>query len=176
MSISTNSIILKPKEFKHLKNDYSWRKDEELSKLDAVIPIEMSFDEFRRINDPRNKNIDFSFKSYNFAIETSDEIHIGNCMIYNIKPIFREGELGIMIGNKNYWDQSFGQQAMNKLIKFMFNKTKIEHLYLHTLTSNIRAQKCFQKAGFRKTTQVKRSNGLFFKMELTKKKWLEINN
>ena len=49
MSISTNLIILKPKEFKHLKNDYSWRKDKELSQLDAVEPIKMSFDEFQHI-------------------------------------------------------------------------------------------------------------------------------
>lgn len=176
MSISTNLIILKPKEFKHLKNDYSWRKDKELSKLDAVEPIEMSFNEFQRMNNPENKNSNFFFKSYNFAIETTNEIHIGNCMAYNIKPLFREAELGIMIGNKYYWDKNFGKQAMNKLIEFMFNKTKIEHLYLHTLTSNIRAQKCFKSVGFKKTKEVKRINGLFFRMDLTKQYWDKIHN
>ena len=164
---------LRSKKIEDASNDYNWRIDNELSNLDATKPINLTYNEFLRYHKE-----DVKFPSYNslrLAVETLYGKHIGNCMFYDINSKTLQAEFGIMIGNKDYWNNGYGSDAVNIAISFFFKNNNINHIYLHTLTNNIRAQKAFEKCGFRKVKNVTKENKKFIFMEIWRKEWDTIN-
>tara|TARA_B100000029_G_scaffold500134_1_gene571423 strand:+ start:1524 stop:2099 length:576 start_codon:yes stop_codon:yes gene_type:complete len=157
---------IRTKKVDDLELDYIWRTDPLLCALDATVPIEISIKHF--INQETD---DLKFPvpwSEKFAIETKEGKHIGNCMYYDIDIINQEAEVGIMIGDKNYWDKGYGCDALNTLVDYIFEFTNIHRLYLHTLLTNKRAQNSFKKSGFKKVKEVRKEGMNFMFMEIKK--------
>ena len=166
--------VLREKRLEDAALDYEWRTDEELSALDATTPLRMSYSSYLRlIEDEIRHPVPWSKR---FAIDTLDGKLIGNCMYYDIDLAKGQAELGIMIGDKDYWSQGYGTDAVNTLISHMFNTAYFGRIYLHTLSWNLRAQKSFQKCGFVIVKPVRRSGYDFILMELMKDRWEEVMN
>jgi RimJ/RimL family protein N-acetyltransferase len=108
---------------------------------------------------------------HEFAIESNNGVHIGNCVYYNVDTAASKAEIGIMIGNRDYWNQGYGEEAINLLLDHVFTRTRLESVYLTTLDWNIRAQKCFGKCGFRASGCVTREGSNFFLMVLRRGEW-----
>jgi RimJ/RimL family protein N-acetyltransferase len=144
-TITGSKVKLRPKHSEDATNDYSWRQDAELCRFDAAPPILCSFEEFLEnyLEDLRRLN-----RSYRFAIETHESRHIGNCSYFNLDEIKKEAEMGIMIGDRAYWNCGYGTDAIITSLNYFFSRTNIRRVYLKTLMWNIRAHKCFQKCGF----------------------------
>src|SRR5690606_14691744 len=88
-------------------NDYIWRVDEELAELDAARPLTMPFDQFISIH---REDLRYPApRSRRFAIvAAADGKHIGNCMYYDLDMRRGEAELGIMVGDRAYWNGGYG--------------------------------------------------------------------
>ncbi len=166
---SGEKVILREKSLSDVADDYAWRTDEELSRLDATRPITMSYDAFMRYS--REEMHYSSSMSKRLAIDSHDGVHIGNCMYYDINHRRRETELGIMIGDRRYWGLGYGTDAVRTLLTHIFTATDLERVYLHTLDWNDRAKKSFSKAGFREMRSVFRSGFDFMKMEISRAEW-----
>lgn len=165
-------VVLREKRPEDAPNDYRWRTDEELSRLDAAAPLRMSFREFARYyQDELRYPTPWSRR---FAIDTAEGKHIGNCMYYDIDAVAREAEVGIMIGDKAYWSQGYGFDAMVLLVEHIFDTTPMERLYLHTLEWNTRARRSFQRCGFVEVGLVRRGGYTFMLMELRRQRWQQV--
>ncbi len=127
-------------------NDYAWRQDAELCKLDATYPFTGSFEYFLKLYTDQQI---YPLSSCTFAIDTMEGKHIGNCSYYSIDSVLKEAEMGIMIGDKGYWDRGYGQDALFTSLDYILTHTNLKRIYLKTLTWNTRAQKCFEKCGFK---------------------------
>jgi len=153
--------------------DYSWRIDPELAALDATRPVTLTFAEYLRYHrDDVNYPSPWSVR---MAIDTLDGHHIGNCMYYDINTEKSQCELGIMIGDRDYWSKGFGTDVVKTALAHIFITTELERVYLHTLSHNFRAQKSFTKAGFTPVRDVKRDGYEFMLMEIWRKEWEEKN-
>ncbi|MEE8582318.1 MAG: GNAT family N-acetyltransferase, partial [Dehalococcoidales bacterium] len=97
--------------------------------------------------------------------------HIGNCAYYNIDEAGGEAEVGIMIGERSYWDKGYGTAAMNALVDDIFRNTKLKRLYLKTLDSNPRARRCFSKSGFTPCGSRVTDDNSFVLMEQYRQQW-----
>lgn len=87
---------------------------------------------------------------YNFAVEDMEtHSYIGGCGINEVNWTARIATVGIMIGDKNYWNKGYGTDAMKVLIKFIFENMNIRKIKLNVFSFNIRAQKCYEKCGFK---------------------------
>ena len=153
-----------PKRLEDAANDYAWRKDAELARLDAALPVSISFSEYLmwyadELRYPGRGRC-------RFAIETLEGKHIGNCVYFGIDGDREEVELGIMIGDRAYWDHGYGADAVATLLSHIFDVTKLDRVYLKTLEWNMRAQRCFQKCGFVPCGQLIREGHSFILMEL----------
>lgn len=142
--------------------DFAWASDAELMRLDAAECIPLSYSVFlmkyiEGLHDPTKQH---------FAIETLEGRHIGNCVCYNFHGLPREAELGIVIGDREYWEKGYGADAVATLARYMFDVLQIERICLHTLTWNVRAQRCFRKCGFAECDRVTRNGNEFVEMEL----------
>ncbi len=185
------NVLLRDKRAEDIADDYAWRRDPELSELDATLPIQMSSAEFRRY---AVEELGYQSRwSKRFAIdaldetghemvddtgdETGDEIgpgrHIGNCMYYDIDERRGEAELGIMIGDREYWGRGYGEDAVRTLLDYIFTSTDLGKVYLHTLAWNKRALRSFAKAGFMEIREVKRNSKDFIRMEVLRADWAE---
>lgn len=92
-------------------------------------------------------------------------------MYYDIDEAKGEAELGIMIGDRRFWGQAYGTEAVGLLLCHIFSDTSLSRVYLHTLDWNSRAQKSFEKAGFTSTGRVRRNGHNFVAMEIHKAEW-----
>ncbi len=162
-------VRLREKKTADALNDYSWRADPELAELDAVPPLNITFAEYLQgyvfeLEQP-------STTRRAFAIETLDGKHIGNGVYYNIDETKGEAELGIIIGNRDYWNKNYGTSAVNTLVEHIFRKTNLKRIYLKTLESNLRAQACFLKCYFLPHGHSIRDGLQFMLMELYRTRW-----
>ena len=160
-------VVLRQKRIEDAFCDYQWRIDPELSKLDATFPLRLRYKEFVRFS---LDEIEYpSRRSKRLAIDTKDGVHIGNCMYYDLDERRGQTELGIMIGDRDYWDGGFGTDAVVTLVEHIFKTiSSINKVYLHTLVWNSRARKAFAKAGFVEVREVKRDGQNFVLMETTR--------
>lgn len=168
--IDGTKIRIRQKQLEDARNDFKWQSDPELSDLDAVsqldIPFPIYLEEFRE--QLRNS----SSARKNYAIETlNGGKHIGNCVYYNIDKIRHQAEVGIMVGDRDYWDKGYGTDAMNTLVNYIFNNLDFKRLHLKTLEKNIRAQHSFMKCGFSPYGHLERDGYHFLLMELPRARW-----
>ena len=167
-------VVLREKILSDAEDDYAWRTDEELAKLDATRPLRMSFNDFLRYT---REEIDYpSPRSRRFAIDTHDGKHIGNCMYYDIDLRRGQAELGIMIGDRDYWSRGYGTDSVNTLLTHIFTSTSIDRVYLHTLEWNQRARNSFAKSGFKELRPVRRNGLDFIYMEVWRTEWERLAN
>ena len=168
-------VKLRNKQLSDVHTDYAWQCDPELASLDANAVLNMPFSEYllnyvHQVHNP-------PAGSFRFAIETLDKSrHIGNCTYYNIDLLAENAELGIMIGDHDYWDKGYGTDAVITLVNHIFSNTVMKRLHLKTLEGNARAQRCFEKCYFTAYGHCCEDGYEFLRMELTREKWQERNS
>ena len=169
--LSGSKVRLRAKRLADAHDDYTWQTDPELAQLDAAPLLRMPFPQY--LSDYVSELYYPSLSKRRFAIETLDGKHIGNCAYYGINDAQSEAELGIMIGDRNYWDKGYGADTVNTLLGYIFRRTSLNRIYLKTLDSNIRAQKCFQKCGFTPCGRLVKDGFSFVLMEIYRRQWQE---
>jgi RimJ/RimL family protein N-acetyltransferase len=167
--ITGSKIILREKTSADAWDDYAWETDPELARLDASPTLSIPYSRF--LSDYTSDLYYSSTTSHRFAVDTLDGEHIGNCSYYNLDKSRGETELGIMIGNRDYWNKGYGTDAVTALVNYIFRQMKLKRVYLKTLDWNIRAQKSFQKCGFTPYGQLARDGYNFVLMEIYRGQW-----
>ena len=162
-------VLLRDKREEDAERDYIWRSDPELARLDAAYPLTMSFDRYLKIF--RDQLRYPTPGSHHFSTETFDGKFIGNCMYYDLDSVNLQAELGIVIGDRDYWSNSYGYDAVTTLLDYMFTEKGLKRVYLHTLEWNKRAQRCFEKSGFTAVKMVRRISQDFLLMEVLREDW-----
>ena len=163
-------VILRDKREEDAERDYIWRSDPELARLDAAYPLTMTFDRYLKIFKDQLRYPTPGSK--HFATETLDGKFIGNCMYYDLDSVNRQAEVGIVIGDRDYWSNSYGYDAVTTLLEYLFTEKGLKRVYLHTLEWNKRAQRCFEKSGFTPVKKVRRISQDFILMEVLREDWL----
>ncbi|MEN8615407.1 GNAT family protein [Dehalogenimonas sp. THU2] len=162
-------IALRAKRLDDAALDYQWQTDLEFSRLHVQPPLTLSFTEFAAEYAIILKN-QWPGR-IQFAIETGEGLHIGDCACHNINRATKEAEIGINIGRREYWGQGYGVAALRGLVDYTFRQTDLQKLRLRTLPDNLRAQRCFAKAGFTVAGSVREGEVSFVQMELTRRDW-----
>ena len=169
--IINSKVILRDKRLADAIEDYAWRTDPELAQLDAAPLLTTAFPQY--LLDYANElRLPLSTR-HRFAVETLDGKHIGNCVYYGIDETRGEAELGIIIGNRDYWNKGYGADTVTTLVHYIFHQTNLKRIYLKTLDLNTRAQKCFKKCGFTPYGHLASDGFSFVLMEINRKHWQE---
>ncbi len=160
---------LREKHMSDARDDYRWQSDSELADLDATQPLNLSYAVY--LLDYSVELRSLRFKRFPLAIETLEGKHIGNITLYDIDEKRSEAQLGILIGERDYWDHGYGPDAIDTLVDYAFRSTSLDRIYLKTLDWNARAQKAFAKSGFIPCGEMKRKPYNFLLMDLTRGRW-----
>lgn len=82
-----------------------------------------------------------------FAIEV-EGLYIGGCALFNFDPVAHRCELGITIGDKSYWGQGYGADAVRVLLAYGFRHHNLHRVYLSVNSTNPRAIGAYRRCGF----------------------------
>jgi len=83
----------------------------------------------------------------NFAIEADGEC-IGTCGLFNIDWTARHAELGIGIGDKEYWGRGYGRETVGLLLDYAFRLRNLRRVWLEVHSANERAMRAYRSCGF----------------------------
>jgi len=167
--ITGNKVRLREKKLSDARNDYAWKTDPDLVRYDAAEVITIPFSHYLI---EHSSELRYSLaNSQRFGVETLDGTHIGNCSYYNVDEAQGETEIGITIGDRNYWNKGYGADAVTTLVNHIFHTSKINRVYLKTLDWNRRAQQCYLKCGFTPCGNLYRDGYSFVMMEISRKNW-----
>jgi len=157
-------VRLREKVLDDAERDYAWRCDPELAAYDAARPLTARYANFVAA---MSEELQYpTLHRRTFAIEDLDSgVHIGNVMYYGYDSFAREAELGITVGNRDYWGHGFGTDAVRCMMRYLFDEMRLRRVYLHTLTWNYRAQAAFERAGFTPVKRLSRGGYDFVYME-----------
>jgi len=140
-------VRLRPIERDDLPRFVRWFGDPEVRRhLLIYVPFSMAQEErwFEGMLNAMDRQ-----ESVLMAIETEDGVHIGNIGLHRINWKDRNAELGIVIGEKSYWSQGYGTDAIRLLLGLGFREMNLHRVYLRVDADNARGIRCYEKAGFR---------------------------
>lgn len=154
---------------------YGWSTDAELLAYSGGTPTDLSLGEFReRLRSdqrygPGNRR--------SFFIYTRTGELVGRVGCFAIDWDSEQGELGIVIGEHDYWGSGYGRDAIRTVLRHLFATTTLERINLFTYQTNVRAQRCFAASGFRALGVARRFSpdvGEFdgIEMEITRREFL----
>jgi [ribosomal protein S5]-alanine N-acetyltransferase len=137
-----------------IARQYRWGQDEELQYWSGSVPTAPTFAQFEadvvtwtRQRDARRDR---------FAIIDPDGGFLGMISYYNVNFEYRNAELGIYIGDRDFWSRGIGTEAILTLLTHLFRHTNLSQVYLTTYAANTRAQACYRKCGFEVTGTVRK--------------------
>ncbi|MBI2845640.1 MAG: GNAT family N-acetyltransferase [Chloroflexi bacterium] len=120
-----------------------WLNDPEVAYYLGRLPLLSRADEERwfeeTVRDERHRIL---------AIDTQEGAHIGSIGLHNLDWKNSSAELGIMIGDKNYWGQGYGRDAIRSLLGFGFGELNLHRIFLRVYDFNPRAIRCYENVGF----------------------------
>lgn len=86
----------------------------------------------------------------------------------------RNARIGILLGQKESWNQGLGTSAVQLALHFLFERKGCRRIELDTAEFNIRAQRCFSKCGFEVIPRERRQSWME-SSDLTPKVWMELS-
>ena len=147
------TVRLRARELADVERAYTWINDREVTRhLVARYPLSHADEERWLQAIPTNSFSD----GVGLAIETKDGVHIGNIDLRSVRPEDRKAELGIMIGEKEYWSNGYGTDAIITLLRFAFSEMNLHRVWLTANEDNERAVACYRKCGFQEEARLRR--------------------
>lgn len=134
-------------EHKDLSLFVSWINDPEVRHgLLMYLPISMAQEEkwFEKL-------LERPQDTQPLTIEAKDGdgwVKIGNMGFFEFDHRARSAEIGIMIGEKSFWNQGYGTESITLLLKHGFETLNLNRIMLRVYEDNPRAIRCYEKAGF----------------------------
>lgn len=114
----------------------------------------------KHMPEPKNRAEDLSFQykyieecksdenGYYWSIETKDGITIGTISLFEINEHHKSADLGIVIGDKEYWGKGVATEVINTLVDHAFGNLNIERISAEVEEENLPMKKVLIKTGF----------------------------
>ena len=133
---------MRPLEREHLERCVKWFNDRDVTYyLGREQPLTMAEEE-RWFAEYRSK-VDEEI----YAIEVGGN-HIGNVGLHGIDRANRKANLGIVIGEKDYWSKGLGTVAMRTVLRYAFEQLRLHKVNLDVIDYNERAIHVYERCGF----------------------------
>lgn len=121
-----------------------WKNDAEIADLVRGAPINTTYElESRRYYAGLEDK-----DTARFIFETFEGKPIGFLTLGEIDRENRKAELGMFIGEKDYWAKGYGTDCLRVILSYLFNELDFNRVGLEVFEYNERAKKAYLKLGF----------------------------
>jgi RimJ/RimL family protein N-acetyltransferase len=142
--LRSERVLLRPMRQDDVIRQHEFNQDIELYGLDSSTPHVSPLERSQAFYESR---IHFDPESAPFAIDVDGQ-YIGYCGLRNISSRHGIMELGIMIGDRDYWGQGYGREVIRLLLHYAFHYLGTRRIELTTHAKNERAIRCYLACGF----------------------------
>lgn len=150
-------VRLRALEQEDLPRFVRWFNDPEVIRgLDTVHPMRLEDEE-----DWYGSLIERDEAERPLSIDVLDDdrwVHVGSCNFNDLDWRVRKTELGILIGEKRYWDQGIGTEAMRLMLTHAFDSLNLNRVYLQVFAHNERAIHLYSKLGFQEEGRLRQDH------------------
>ncbi len=87
-------------------------------------------------------------EGYYWSVETNDGVTIGTVSLFEINSHHKNANVGIVIGDKNYWGKGVATEVLQTLSSYAFEYLDVVRISAEVEANNISMQKVFEKVGF----------------------------
>lgn len=104
---------------------------------------------------------------------------LGNISLMDIDWTNRLAEVGIFIGEKAYWSQGYGREAMRLMLKHGFETLNLNRIWLRVYEHNLRGIRAYEHAGFKHEGRLRQGiykDGRYYDvllMSVLRSEWME---
>jgi len=165
--METKRTFLRNLEYSDIQNISHWANDEDITHY-MVMGIrpdsgviycswQSTEEEFKRYKESK----DIIMK----IIDKKTLKTIGLIGFYEINWIARSAEIRIIIGGNQFRGKGYGVEVIQKLFEYGFNKLNFHKIWLGVNSSDIRANKCYKKCGFKYDGSIRHyhyRNGVYY--------------
>ena len=134
---------LSPIDLNDVEKFTEWLNDSEVTKNLIMFPNMINIENEKEFLSKLSRG-----HTYSIIDITTDEL-IGNCGYDNIDHLNQTASIGIFIGNKKYWNKSYGTEALILLLDYGFKALNFHSIFLNVYSFNERAMRCYEKVGFK---------------------------
>jgi RimJ/RimL family protein N-acetyltransferase len=125
-----------------------WDRDSEYMRLlDSDPPIMWSENKIKELiekDTEKDQNTEFFF-----PIRTlEDNYLIGFVGLFGVSWNHGEAWVGIGLGDRNYWGNGYGTDAMRVILRYAFHELNLHRVSLGVFEYNQRARRSYEKVGF----------------------------
>lgn len=130
---------------------FTWRIDKEINKYDPR-PVPRNSKEL--LEECAAYCYSFEFEMINkakyiyFIITDTEDNPIGFVNLFSIDEVAKQGELGIIIGDKRYWRRGIAAKSIDVVTNYIFTNFNLDRIYIETEEDNLAALGLFRKLGF----------------------------
>ena len=162
------------------KDEVRWQRDSEFMRLVDGDPSQLSSSKKIKAWFEEQAEKGTGPERYNFSVHTlAEEKHIGFLGVW-VDLIHSEAWVGLGIGEREFWSKGYGSDMMRLCQQFVFSELGVERLSLGLHAYNPRAQRSYEKCGFRLEGRTRqdmlkegeRSDTLW--MGILREEWLEL--
>jgi len=122
-----------------------WKNDPEIADLVRGGPINTTYETESRRYDKSLGEPDTA----RLIIETLSKKPIGFISLGEIDKDNQKAEVGMLIGEKEFWNQGYGSDALITLLRNLFFNQGLNRVGLEVFAYNLRAKKAYEKIGFK---------------------------
>jgi RimJ/RimL family protein N-acetyltransferase len=137
------NCYLSPVDVNDVEKFTEWLNDLEVTRNLTLYSYVISLGSEKEALEHLSKNHNYSI----IDIKTNELI--GNCGYVDLDHLNQAGEVGIFIGNKNFWNRGYGTEALSLLLDYGFKALNLHNICLKTYSFNERAIKSYEKIGFK---------------------------
>jgi diamine N-acetyltransferase len=144
--IAGKTTRLRPIEREDLPRFARWFGDPEV-RYHLLVYLPFSLAQEERWYEGLQERLE-SGKEVVLAIDTAEGVHIGTIGLHDIEWKDRSAELGIVIGDKAFWGQGYGTDAIRTMLRLAFAEMNLHRVFLRVDVDNQRGIRCYEKCGF----------------------------
>lgn len=85
-------------------------------------------------------------------------VPIGNAGLHRVSLQHLTAEMGLVLGEREYWGQGLGSEAVKLVLDYGFTGLGLESIHLRVYPFNQRALRCYQGAGLKPAGRLRRAH------------------
>ncbi|MDR2737053.1 MAG: GNAT family N-acetyltransferase [Gracilibacteraceae bacterium] len=143
--ITGKNTSIRPLEPEDIDTLYTWHLDPEFS-----FWLSGSWPERMLMRREDVEQIFYVEDPYRYAILNESRDIIGTIGFDQHNIPARSARLFLGIGDKTHWNQGYGTDALLTFSRYLFEQWNLHRLSLETWAGNLKALRCYEKAGFQR--------------------------
>jgi len=141
-------VALTPQHRDNVPTYWKWICDPEvnagLTDMGACLPIDNEYLWYdNNVAKAGNTSVNFDIH------EVNGMRLVGDCALFDIDHAAGTAELGLIIGEKDCWNQGYATETVALLARYAFDVQALSSVILHVYDFNERAVAAYRRAGFR---------------------------